>query len=538
VVNLGTTVFGRWLKKHCGAKASEKHIPDVILRHADSDVRRAFLEGLNAGDGYEHIIKPDGSHRTYCVKTSSKSLMHDLVLLLAQDSLGCHTRVEAQRPRSNYGKPLPDGKLYGVQWNPDGPRETVRVLNGKTVTSTSHRWKADEFGVWYPIKSVSRCPFEGLVYNMETDAHTYIAHGYLVHNCDASVNDDLRDAGCSSIAADGVLPAKIGCADHQTAEHYFAAIQQRRAQQQPKPQSGNGGQGQSPQGKGQQPGGQGAGQGQHPGQQGAGGQGQPKFKGCGSGAGSVGAPCELPVDDDMDGQAPAAGEIERERIRVATAGTIREHAAKGRGTVPAGLIEQAEQILAPAKIPWRQVLSSAIRRAVAIRQGDFDVTYWRRHRRTPSFPFGGARVLRPGTFTPQPTLAVVRDTSGSMTDGELTVVTSEVEGIAKQLGIRGDDLKVLDVDAAVAAVRKYNGAQTLAEVAGRGGTDMRVGIEAALEIRPAVNAIIVLSDGFTPWPEERPGRSIPVVACIVGPGGHDIAEHIPDWMVAVVVDED
>jgi predicted metal-dependent peptidase len=263
------------------------------------------------------------------------------------------------------------------------------------------------------------------------------------------------------------------------------------------------------------------------------------FAGCGSGSGGSAAPCELDTGDDLGGLAPAATEAEKVRVRVATAAQIRDYAAKHPGTAPGGLVERAEAVLAPSKLPWRQVLSSAIRRAVAIRQGDFDATWSRRNRRRPSMELApGRNVLVPGTFSPTPMLAVIRDTSGSMSEAELEKVAIEVEGIAKQVGIRNDSLKVIDTDTDVHVVRKYTGAQTLAEVVGRGGTNMVIGIKYALSMKPAVNAVVVITDGYTAWPQERPRNGVPVVACIVGSEGCSVAEKVPDWITKVVVDGD
>ncbi len=58
---------------------------------------------------------------------------------------------------------------------------------------------------------------------------------------------------------------------------------------------------------------------------------------------------------------------------------------------------------------------------------------------------------------------------------------------------------------------------------GGGGTDMRVGIEAARASRPAPNLIVLLTDGFTPYPD-RPGREALVVG-IIGP----TLVPTPDW---------
>jgi predicted metal-dependent peptidase len=335
---------------------------------------------------------------------------------------------------------------------------------------------------------------------------------------DAANNDDLAAAGCKTIEADGILPASLGEEDHQTAEFYMAALRRRRAARPPKPRPGA----QGANGAGQLSAGQG--------------QATTPFAGCGSGSGGMAAPCELDSGDDLGGLAPAATDAEKVRVRVATAAQIRDYAAKHPGTTPGGLVEVAEAVLAPSKLPWRQVLSSAIRRAVAIRQGDFDATWSRRNRRRPSVELApGRNVVVPGTFSPIPTLAVVRDTSGSMSETELEKVAIEVEGIAKQVGIRGRDLRVLDTDTEVAATRDYRGAASIQEVAGRGGTDMGAGIAAALKLRPSPNAIVVLTDGFTPWPQRRPG--FPVVVCLVGDGAEPMREQVPKWATVVVVDD-
>src|SRR6516165_3046512 len=55
---------------------------------------------------------------------------------------------------------------------------------------------------------------------------------------DAANNDDLAAAGCTTIEADGILPASLGEEDHQTAEFYMAALRRRRAARRSKPRPG------------------------------------------------------------------------------------------------------------------------------------------------------------------------------------------------------------------------------------------------------------------------------------------------------------
>ena len=322
---------------------------------------------------------------------------------------------------------------------------------------------------------------------------------------DAEINDDLVAAGCTTIASSGVLPSHLEMDDHLLAEQYMDELRRRHPPSMP---SGGGF-----------------------------GQGQP-FQGCGSGSGGETAPCELDPDDDAGGAAPAASEAEKKIVQIATAAAVREHAAKHPGSTPAGLVERAETILAPSKLPWRQILASSLRRAAAMRVGVHDTTYLRPNRRRGRVEVApGRRAVYPGSYAPEPQIVVARDTSGSMGRDELQMVTVEVEAIAAQIGVRGEALRVLDVDVEVGSVKGYRGVSSLEEVTGRGGTDMGAGIAYAATMRPRPTVVVVITDGYTPWPDVKP--RIPVVVCIVGRGDlSQLVEAAPDWASVVAVDPD
>jgi predicted metal-dependent peptidase len=211
-VNSGASVFGRWLKLHCGANAHEKRIPRVILYHSNPKIRHAFLKGLIDGDG--HVRKQTVSSTTVShLGSVSRRLIADLVLLLAQDGIGGAYSVMHRGPRM-IGLNWTNAELilHQLHWNPEGAATSSRFMNGHLITSRSNRWRLDERGVWYRVRKVSSRPFKGPVYNITTPSHTYIANGLLVHNCDFVINGWLLGMGVGAMPQRGLLydPALAG----------------------------------------------------------------------------------------------------------------------------------------------------------------------------------------------------------------------------------------------------------------------------------------------------------------------------------------
>ena len=239
---------------------------------------------------------------------------------------------------------------------------------------------------------------------------------------------------------------------------------------------------------------------------------------CGSGAHGRSMPWE-----SATGTADAAtvSAVEATAIRRQTAQGMREH-AKRRGTVPAGWRRWADEILEPA-VDWRRALAGAVREAAAWASGAVDYTYHRPSRRGAAMP----GVVLPSLRRPMPRVAVVVDTSGSMGDDELRAVLGEVSGVLRAVGIGRNRVAVLACDADVHAVRRVS---TVGEVVldGGGGTDMRVGIERALQVPERPHIVIVLTDGYTPWPAAAPGQTR-VVAGLVGAE----APEPPPWIETI-----
>ena len=84
---------------------------------------------------------------------------------------------------------------------------------------------------------------------------------------------------------------------------------------------------------------------------------------------------------------------------------------------------------------------------------------------------------------------------------DLAAALSEVTGVLRTVGIRGNRVTVVACDADVHAVTRVVKTEQV-ELGGGGGTDMRVGIAAALRSPDRPQIVVVLTDGGTPWPDE------------------------------------
>jgi predicted metal-dependent peptidase len=304
---------------------------------------------------------------------------------------------------------------------------------------------------------------------------------------DAEVNDDLDAAGYLPPVAD-TLPSSLGLPNGQLAESYFAA----RPPDMPNPTTGNG---------------------------------QPWD--CGSGADGRPRRWEGAGDDRLS---PGQAEL----LRHGTAVAIQRQHAQQPGTVPGGWLRWAESVL-PTCTDWRRILAAELRGAVAAIAGNVDYTYRRISRPTYAMT-SEPRVVLPSLRRPIPTVGIVCDTSGSMSDDQLALALSEVEALLARTGLRSTGVTVLAVDTDVhATTRAHRAAQV--KLAGGGGTDMGTGIAAAAALRPRPDIIVVLTDGWTPWPNTPPPGIRVVVGLLAGPFGEDGPEP-PAWARTVLISPD
>jgi predicted metal-dependent peptidase len=318
-----------------------------------------------------------------------------------------------------------------------------------------------------------------------------------VRAADAEINDDLVPAGLD-LPGRPVLPRDLRAEDGLLAEQYFDGI--RRAQRALAQQAEGGREAGNRDRSAQSDGGETAG----------------PWLDCGSGADGMPRP----------GQGPGglAG-WQADLLRRQVAQDVVAH-GKQPGTVPAGLLRWAEEVLSP-KVNWRTLLAAELRRAVAEVSGAVDYSYRRPSRRSAV----AGQVVLPALRRPVPEVAVVCDTSGSMTEDLLAMVLAEVEGLLRALGL-ARQVRVLACDTAVASAQRVSSARQV-QLTGGGGTDMGAGIAAAAALRPRPAVTVVLTDGYTPWPAAAP-KGMRIVVGLLGAQAPDA----PSWARAVRVEPD
>tara|TARA_R110002012_G_scaffold9854_7_gene45837 strand:+ start:4111 stop:5415 length:1305 start_codon:yes stop_codon:yes gene_type:complete len=226
-----------------------------------------------------------------------------------------------------------------------------------------------------------------------------------------------------------------------------------------------------------------------------------------------------PPSDEEPGTTAKQGESIRKQI----ARDIQESSEmRGVGTV---WMEWAKAQLSPPTVPWQEVVRRFAKNSMEISVGASDYTFRRRSRRQHAVQ---GNVLIPAVFHPKLRIGVVLDTSGSMSNDDLTRCLSEIDGIARAAG--GSCFTVTgDTEAGWSG---YSSSGRSVEIRGRGGTDMRPLIAQVEKENPAVHCTIVLSDGYTPWPL-RGECKIPTMVALVG--NHCGAHSIPGWMKSVII---
>jgi predicted metal-dependent peptidase len=203
-----------------------------------------------------------------------------------------------------------------------------------------------------------------------------------------------------------------------------------------------------------------------------------------------------PTDGGVDGLSP--GEW---KSIAQTVATLARQAGTSGGAALAPLLT-----IPPSKVPWQALLRELA--AQAISRAGRDVVSWsRRSRRSPR------QVILPGPRTNDVRLAIVIDSSGSMSEPELSACVAETRAAVTAAGIAAF-LVVHDHEVRSRVwIRPGVGAPDVAKhVVGRGGTIFADAYETVAAERTTFAAMVHFTDGAPcdEWPE-RPrncGRAV------------------------------
>jgi predicted metal-dependent peptidase len=248
--------------------------------------------------------------------------------------------------------------------------------------------------------------------------------------------------------------------------------------------------------------------------------------------------------DDPNLPDPAsANDLDLMRHRVALDIEEMAGSADGRGT---GLgdywLKWSQQMLRPPKVDWRQLLAKRVRGAITQARARVDWKYGppSRRREVLRHIMGDEAPLLPVLRGPSPQVAFVVDVSGSMMGARIKQAFSEVLGISR--ACTHVPCAGVAVDAGLQGiVRQVRTADDLMKLnKGGGGTDMRVGIQVAADLKPAPEVIVIVTDGETPWPERKEmPKKAEVVVCVINRSRH-YYDALPAHLkaTAVLVGED
>jgi len=186
--------------------------------------------------------------------------------------------------------------------------------------------------------------------------------------------------------------------------------------------------------------------------------------------------------------------------------TIREKTI-GRGTLPLFAQRLLEKLRDP-QVDWRTILNEFVQEEVN------DYSFSPPDRRFQESPFFLPDFNELGKNGEPVDILFMIDTSGSMSDKEITSAFSEVKGAIDQF-----DGKLKGwlgfFDAAIIEPKPFESVDDVLKIkpAGGGGTDFQIIFEYVHQYMenklPA--CIIILTDGYAPFPQEHLARDIPVL---------------------------
>lgn len=255
----------------------------------------------------------------------------------------------------------------------------------------------------------------------------------------------------------------------------------------------------------------------------------PEAHDCGSGAGGAKRSYEL---DDSDQKAPSITPAAQALAKA----QVREAVVNGTGfeTPPDEELKRLMGELSKPKVPWKRELANVMRPSIGTTMGRKDYSMMRLGRRE------GA--MRTKNFSPRfpamrqplpPKISVILDTSPSMSWELLQKGLTEIIGIVRSVGA-GQSVTVIPCSGRAFPAQEVKTAAQVKKIdlPGDSYTDLREGFTAAMKERKKPKIIVVMTDGYTKWPDRKP-RGVDLVVILLT---DVLAEKdTPDWSKVILI---
>jgi len=163
-----------------GEGAKNKHLPHNFYLYSE-ELLYSFLKGYILGDGC--IVK---NHGRIDLGTTSKQLALDLFALLLR--LGYYPQFrKGTEQEKNFNGYVYMSFVYYVKICPADSEQILKKIDLYHLYSSEHkshvrRYAKDEKYFYIPVKKIEQIPYEGEVWNLETEDNTYTLP-FIVHNC-------------------------------------------------------------------------------------------------------------------------------------------------------------------------------------------------------------------------------------------------------------------------------------------------------------------------------------------------------------------
>jgi predicted metal-dependent peptidase/intein/homing endonuclease len=506
-VKFSSRPFVSFLHENIGTRAWNKKIPEFIIFNND-EIKKAFLKGFIDGDGYNN-------HINIGFATTSENLAHQLFMLSA--SLGIIFNM--YKERRNTKKGLSRLNKINKEWTDiyiffSRCHKIFDVLNlphkERTIRKTTW-FKEYEDYILIKIRKIQREKYDGLVFNLQTENQNYISNNIVVHNChlaflhltrrgnripllwniavDLAVNNILHDDGFhipegflmnrkyKDMTAEQIyddlyknakhIKMRIGgickkCSDG-TQEVDFNDTQGKMFDKHSFPKRQDNG------------------------------AGRKNSKG----SEKNGKESEKDKDDDTKGEPLSDDELKKLqdlwKKRIVEAETI----AKQMGKLPANLERMFGNLL-DSRINWKALLYRYITQEIP-----YDSTYAR-----PSKKSESVGVYLPYQVKENIEIIIGVDSSGSITQEELTEFMSEMVAIAKSFSsIR---MSVIVCDSEIHETYEVmNGfSPTDIKISGGGGTDFRPVFKWIEKNKPSAKLLVYFTDGYGSYPANETVKTL------------------------------